>query len=90
MDTNSIALTDLARGLLMASLADVATTTLPVAEIANRIDAHYDRFLEKVANTERRGESGAGEREAFEVARAFAREILRISRTEANVSAKAA
>ncbi|MEY9198326.1 hypothetical protein [Sinorhizobium sp. BJ1] len=90
MDTNSIELTDLARGLLRAALEDIANTTLPPAEIANRIDGHFDRFLAKVANIERAGQSGAGEREAFETARAFAREVLRISRTESNVSAKAA
>ncbi|PSH68540.1 hypothetical protein CU102_12305 [Phyllobacterium brassicacearum] len=90
MDTNSIELTDLAKGLLRASLEDIANTTLPAAEIANRIDGHFDRYLEKVANIERSGQSGAGQREAFETARAFAREVLRISRIESNVSAKAA
>ncbi|MBX5175321.1 hypothetical protein HJB77_03295 [Rhizobium lentis] len=90
MNTTTIKLTDLARGLLRASLEDIANTTLPPAEIQNRIDAHVDRFLGKVARNERAGQSGAGEREAFEVARAFAREILRIARAESNVSAKAA
>ncbi|APO74577.1 hypothetical protein AM571_CH01756 [Rhizobium etli 8C-3] len=90
MDTSTIELTDLARGLLRAALEDIANTTLPTVEIANRIDSHFDRYLEKVANIERAGQSGAGEREAFERARAFAREILRVSRIESNASAKAA
>lgn len=90
MDTNTIELTDLARGLLRACLEDIANISLPAAVIENRIDSHFDRFLEKVANIEKAGQSGAGEREAFETARAFAREVLRISRTESNVSAKAA
>ena len=90
MDTNTIELTDLARGLLRASLEDIANIALPTSVIANRIDEHFDRFLEKVANMERQGQSGAGEREAFEIARSFAREVLRISRGESNVSAKAA
>ncbi|CCE94931.1 hypothetical protein SFHH103_00431 [Sinorhizobium fredii HH103] len=90
MDTNSIELTDLARGLLRASLEDIANITLTPAVIANRIDGHFDRYLEKVANIEKQGQSGAGQRESFEKARDFAREVLRISRTESNVSAKAA
>ncbi|MGR9349958.1 hypothetical protein [Rhizobium leguminosarum] len=90
MDTRTIELTDLARGLLRASLADIANTTLSAGEIANRIDGHFDRHLVKVANNEKAGESGKGQREALETARALAREVLRISRIEANVSAKAA
>ncbi|WP_429820280.1 hypothetical protein [Ensifer sp. B1-9] len=90
MDTNTIELTDLARGLLRSSLEDIANVTLTPAVVANRIDVHFDRYLEKVANIERAGRSGAGEREAFEIARSFAREVLRISRSETNVSAKVA
>lgn len=90
MDTTSIELTDLARGLLMASLDDIANTTLSVAVIANRIDDHFDRYLVKAANIEASGLSAADDRKAFDVARAFAREVLRISRNESNVSAKAA
>lgn len=90
MDTNTIKLTDLARGLLRAALEDIANSALTPAVIENRIDDHFDRYLVKVANMERQGQSGAGEREAFEIARSFAREVLRISRSESNVSAKAA
>ncbi|MBB2821293.1 UNVERIFIED_ORG: hypothetical protein GGD59_004565 [Rhizobium esperanzae] len=90
MDTSTIELTDLARGLLRACLEEVANVALSAAVVDERIDRHFDRFMVKVANNEKAGESGAGQREAFETARAFAREVLRISRTESNVSAKAA
>ncbi|MBB4272337.1 hypothetical protein [Rhizobium mongolense] len=90
MNTTDIELTDLARGLLMACLEDIANTTFPAAEIANRLDGHFDRYLVKAANIEQSGRSAAGDRKAFDVARAFAREILRISRSESNVAAKAA
>ncbi|MGO4480405.1 hypothetical protein [Rhizobium sp. 2TAF27] len=90
MDTDTIELTDLARGLLRSSLEDIANVALPTAVIATRIDEHFDRYLTKAANIEQSGRSAASDRKAFGLARAFAREVLRISRTEANVSAKAA